>query len=669
VLAVVDTTATRTNPVSITLYSTRPSDPRTPIAPPQTDLPPVTIVLSATPTNYTALLAGVVTPLRLAPNTAAAGCAAPTDTADAGGASQDTPPQFTSKTPPLNAVGAVPYTYTFHAVGSPDPTFSLDPFAPSWLTIDSDTGVLTGAVPLQFVGAFTYTVTASNRASFDVAGPFEVTVSPPPPPQDDAAAFGHGPFVADGEPAIGRDAVVEQTPAPPPAVPSPIATTLLLPNGRGRIQLPSDVTPGVSTFTYTETDDPTGALGELVFGGLDFTIAAVDAATGAGVATLVDPPLATIVLRPAELDAARIRDRSRLGLYWWSGIAWVNQLPCAGCGVAGDGSTLTALLTQPGEYVLAATPPPAAQFTIAPQPIQAIAGQAFAGQVATFPPAVPLDGASDYAAMIEWGDGQESPGTVSARSGGFSVTGAHTWAAAGTYPVAITIVDGGDTGTAQASAVVAPVEQAPQFTAATPPATATAGVTYAYTFAASGVPAPGFALVAGAPSWLTIGAASGQVSGTPPPGTTSFTFSVVASNGVGPDAVAGPFAVTVAAAANTSADLAIAISAPASATKGSTATYTIVVTNKGPAAAFNGALLLVAGPDASLVSATPQPLIRGAGFWTWRFGTLDPGASAAFTVNLKLSRAGTVLALGTVAADTRDPKLANNVALVATKVK
>lgn len=41
--------------------------------------------------------------------------------------------------------------------------------------------------------------------------------------------------------------------------------------------------------------------------------------------------------------------------------------------------------------------------------------------------------------------------------------------------------------------VVAPATSAPVFTAKTPPLTATVGVPYSYTFAASGAPAPTFA--------------------------------------------------------------------------------------------------------------------------------------------------------------------------------
>jgi hypothetical protein len=86
---------------------------------------------------------------------------------------------------------------------------------------------------------------------------------------------------------------------------------------------------------------------------------------------------------------------------------------------------------------------------------------------------------------------------------------------------------------------------APVFTADSPPLTATVGSAYSYTFRASGNPAPTFALGGGAPAFLSINATTGLVSGTPPAGTTSFAYSVIASNGVSPNATAGPFTVTV----------------------------------------------------------------------------------------------------------------------------
>jgi hypothetical protein len=72
---------------------------------------------------------------------------------------------------------------------------------------------------------------------------------------------------------------------------------------------------------------------------------------------------------------------------------------------------------------------------------------------------------------------------------------------------------------------------------------------YLYRFAATGEPRPTYRLV-GAPSWLVISPTEGTVRGRPPAGTTSFSYSVVAGNGVGvayfttTDIVAGPFTVS-----------------------------------------------------------------------------------------------------------------------------
>jgi uncharacterized repeat protein (TIGR01451 family) len=263
-----------------------------------------------------------------------------------------------------------------------------------------------------------------------------------------------------------------------------------------------------------------------------------------------------------------------------------------------------------------------------------------------------------------------SSGLISSNAGVFTVAAGHTWSAPGTYHVGITVFDLGRAQAVQSTAVVSPPQTPPQFTAANPPLTATQVTQYLYTFAASGTPTPTFSLATGAPSWLSIGVTSGVVTGTPPIGTTSFTYSVVASNGVSPDATAGPFAVAVSAStSNKSADLSVSISAPANAAKGSTVTYSIVVSNTGPSTATNGALVLLAGPNASFVSASPNLFINIDGLWTWTFANLDAGQSATFTLRLKLTKAGTVLATAAVGADTRDPKLANNAALVRTIVK
>ncbi len=123
-------------------------------------------------------------------------------------------------------------------------------------------------------------------------------------------------------------------------------------------------------------------------------------------------------------------------------------------------------------------------------------------------------------------------------------TPTHTYASAGSYPVTLTVVDtdGFAATTSRSVYVGAPV--APAFSAESPPGTVSSGTPYRYTFAATGNPPPRFSLT-GAPGWLTVDGATGAVSGTPPSGSTAFTYSVAAANGVLPGATAGPFAVAV----------------------------------------------------------------------------------------------------------------------------
>jgi len=81
----------------------------------------------------------------------------------------------------------------------------------------------------------------------------------------------------------------------------------------------------------------------------------------------------------------------------------------------------------------------------------------------------------------------------------------------------------------------------PVFTAAGPPLDVAVGVALDYTFAAQ--PASAYALAAGAPQWLAINPTSGELSGTVPAGTTSFSYSVTATDAAGL-ATAGPFFVS-----------------------------------------------------------------------------------------------------------------------------
>jgi hypothetical protein len=54
------------------------------------------------------------------------------------------------------------------------------------------------------------------------------------------------------------------------------AATLTLPNGRGQIEFPAGLVTLPTTFTYTEQDTPSQALGSYTFAGLSFTLVATD---------------------------------------------------------------------------------------------------------------------------------------------------------------------------------------------------------------------------------------------------------------------------------------------------------------------------------------------------------------------------------------------------------
>ena len=106
------------------------------------------------------------------------------------------------------------------------------------------------------------------------------------------------------------------------------------------------------------------------------------------------------------------------------------------------GSSVTALaLTQVAD----------APLTLAVPTLLAVEGQTASGVVATFTDAG-TDAAS-YSAVVEWGDGTASAGTVS--TGGL-ILGNHTYAEEGTYSVTVEVLDdGGATASATGGAVVA----------------------------------------------------------------------------------------------------------------------------------------------------------------------------------------------------------------------
>jgi hypothetical protein len=69
-------------------------------------------------------------------------------------------------------------------------------------------------------------------------------------------------------------------------------------------------------------------------------------------------------------------------------------------------------------------------------------GASFSGVVASFTDPDPSATASEYSATIDWGDSSSTSGTISGPTGGpFNVSGTHTYAEEGSYPVTVRITD------------------------------------------------------------------------------------------------------------------------------------------------------------------------------------------------------------------------------------
>lgn len=83
-------------------------------------------------------------------------------------------------------------------------------------------------------------------------------------------------------------------------------------------------------------------------------------------------------------------------------------------------------------------------------------GQAFSGEVATFDDSNPFGTAADFTVTIDWGDGTSPTAGTVLGSGGFEVSGSHTYALGGTYSATVTINDaGGSLAVAISTALVA----------------------------------------------------------------------------------------------------------------------------------------------------------------------------------------------------------------------
>ena len=124
-----------------------------------------------------------------------------------------------------------------------------------------------------------------------------------------------------------------------------------------------------------------------------------------------------------------------------------------------------------------------APLTSSPININAQVNTSFQGVVAHFTDADPNAVASDYAATIDWGDGTTSTAVIVSNSGGgFDVQGTHTFTAAGSSPLSITIHDaGGSSSTVTGTATISQGSSSITITSSQNPSTFGSSVTFTAT--------------------------------------------------------------------------------------------------------------------------------------------------------------------------------------------
>ncbi len=479
------------------------------------------------------------------------------------------PPTFTADSPPLTATVGTAYAYTFAATGTPDTiTYSLAEGAPAFLSIDPTTGAVTGTPPIGTT-SFTYSVTASNGVSPDAtAGPFTVTVSARPtftadsPPLTATVGSPYAyTFAATGTPDTITYSLAEGAPTFLSIDPVTGAVTGTPPTG-------------TTSFTYSVTAS-NGVSPDATAGPFDVVVSPANAAP---TFTADSPPLTATVGTPyaytfqatgtpdtityslAEgapdlpVDRPDHRGRHR---HPSTGTTSFTYSVTASNGVSPDATA--------GPFDVVVSPANAAPtFTADSPPLTATANSPYAYTFAA-------TGTPD---TITYSLAEGAPDLLVHRPVTGAVTGTPpTGTTSFTYSVIASNGVSPDATAGPFTVTVSPANAAPTFTADSPPLTATVGTPYAYTFAATGTPDTiTYSLAEGAPAFLSIDPITGAVTGTPPTGTTSFTYSVIASNGVSPDATAGPFTVTVSPA--NAAPTFTADSPPLTATVGTRYAYT-----------------------------------------------------------------------------------------------
>jgi len=138
-----------------------------------------------------------------------------------------------------------------------------------------------------------------------------------------------------------------------------------------------------------------------------------------------------------------------------TGLAASTTYQYAIMATSGDGDS------DPSAPAAAQTGPPTDALVIQPLVITVARRRPFTGIVATFADVDAAVTAGRFAAIINWGDGRMSRGTVTGSGGRFRIVGRHRYAAAGRYAVkvdvAMTAPSGAHTSTTSTATVGGPL--------------------------------------------------------------------------------------------------------------------------------------------------------------------------------------------------------------------
>nr|WP_246318565.1 putative Ig domain-containing protein [Leifsonia psychrotolerans] len=449
-------------------------------------------------------------------------------------------PDWVAQDPPASAIGTQNFSYTFVATGAPLPTYTLKAGStlPSGVSLSS-AGVLSG-VP-SAGGTFSYTVVATNNGSSVESGPHGLSVQMHP-----VFAFGNTP------PANGSiNTALASYQFTTGAVP---AATYNLASG----SLPSGVT--ISTTGLLSGTPTTGGTFRYV----------VRAANGGIQDGYSSEYTLTIVSGPAfanQSPATSTRISVAYAPYTFTAggtpvptfaVTAESQLP-DGMSLSPFG-VLSGTPTETGDfsYTVVASNGYGADAVSLPKTLQVNSIPALVDS--TPPNSGRVGTASDSYAFTATG----FPAPIFAVSSGVLPAGLTLDAASGllsgtptaggefTFRVRASNSAGGATTPDR----TVTISQAPAFLADSPPTTGQTGTaSTSYTFAASGFPAPTFTVSSGTlPAGMNVDSATGVLSGTPTAGG-EFSYTVSASNGVGPAVVGQSHTLVVSSAPSFTADL------------------------------------------------------------------------------------------------------------------